>query len=280
MFCTESWYYFCCLIPSTIAGCPVLGRSNPKQDCCLAARCWTNHCSFWSPGCRRQMWIPLEIRPDLNVSMEKCVIACTRVCVQTLPCVQLQDFSHWNWCEIITLKQSIEYLGIILILNYGLTSLRGWKAWKIMHLPPKKKKKKVLHSASGPPWVRFLQISLVAETCHLLHPSPVCREAVPTGKPPPAACLGWQSPSDDTALRCCGTAGRITQLTSIKTNRAALLEAVCVFLELCIGKDSLSHPPRLHIPLHLSINSQKPLEPARKASCLCSPMQISLLPIY
>lgn len=136
-----------------------------------------------------------------------------------------------------------------------------------------------LHSEPGPR-VRFLQTSLVAKTCHPLHPSPVCWEAVPAGRPPPAARRGWQSRSNDTALCCCGTAGSITQLTSIKTNRAALLKAACVFLELCIGKDSLSHPPPLHIPLHLSINSQKPLEPARKASCLCSPMQISLLPIY
>lgn len=159
--------------------------------------------------------------------------------------MQLQDFSHWNWCEIITLKGSIKCLGIIWILNYGLTSLRGWKAWKIMHLPPKKIKEIQkgpirgmqllrciipsksnsggrLHSEPGPR-VRFLQTSLVAKTCHPLHPSPVCREAVPSGRPPPAARRGWQSRSDDTALSCCGTAGSITQLTSIKTNRAALL---------------------------------------------------------
>lgn len=56
------------------------------------------------------------------------------------------------------------------------------------------------------------------------------------------------------------TAVKHILLTSLKINRVALLEASGVFLELCTGKDSLSHPPDLHIPLHLGTNSQEPLE--------------------
>lgn len=50
-------------------------------------------CSSWSPGSRRQMWIPLAICPDLNVNMEMGVIACT-LCL--CPHLQFPDFSYWN----------------------------------------------------------------------------------------------------------------------------------------------------------------------------------------
>lgn len=114
--------------------------------------------------------------------------------------------------------------------------------------------------------------------CHLGHCSAVSQGA---------AALCPQSPARSPLLPArpaqphprLWAAGKMTLLTT-RINAVALLEASCAFLEFCIGKGSLSHPPHLHIPLHLGISSQEPSEPVRKASCLCSPMQIPLLPIY
>lgn len=107
--------------------------------------------------------------------------------------------------------------------------------------------------------------------CHLLHSSPVSQEAAVmcsySSQPWSHHVLPAKSGRVQAMTLLCTTvwtAVKITQLTSIKINRVALLEASCVFLELCIGKDSLSHPSNLHIPLHLGINSQEPLSQLEK----------------
>lgn len=76
--CTESWY--CSqpgIIPSTPTCCPVTGRSNLKKKFGVTAQCWKNPYASPVVVSRRQTWIPLEICPDLKVSMEMGVIACT-----------------------------------------------------------------------------------------------------------------------------------------------------------------------------------------------------------